>query len=321
MNDSYDFAVIGGDLRQVYLVGELSFCGKSVCHYALCAPAGGCRPIHSSNTVSSDYTAASADYMAAPDDYMTVSAVSEVSLTDACCNSACIVGPVPLSRNGLDLNQSGEEDTVSLSQILACLHSGQFFFAGCIPGNFRAEAVNRGVYVYDLMEDPSLASFNSIATAEGAICEAISTSPLNLRHSCCSVLGFGNCGRTISHYLKGMLCHLQVITDDPKELAQAALIADQTAKICEFPALAGESDFIFNTIPAVLITADLLRQLKPSVTIIDIASPPGGVDFSAAQELNIHAVQCPGLPGRYAPASSARGILETIRQILYQSFS
>ena len=288
MNNVYDFAVIGGDLRQVYLVEELYSCRKKVCHYAL-------------------YAAACAD--------------CADSLTEACADSACIVGPVPLSKNGLELNQSGVDEAIPLSLLLSCLHPGQFFFAGCIPQDFRNTAEDMGVHVFDLMENPSLTCFNTIATAEGAICEAISRSPLNLRYSSCAVLGFGNCGRTISYYLKGMLCQLQVISNDPMELAQAALIADRASDICDFHTRAGEFDFIFNTIPAVTITADLLLRLKPSVTIIDIASSPGGVDFSAAQELNINAVQCPGLPGRYAPASSARGILETIGHILNQSFS
>ncbi len=34
----YDYAVIGGDLRQVYLARELAGSGFHVCHYALCQP-------------------------------------------------------------------------------------------------------------------------------------------------------------------------------------------------------------------------------------------------------------------------------------------
>ena len=34
----YDYAVIGGDLRQVYLAAELARAGHSVCQSALCRP-------------------------------------------------------------------------------------------------------------------------------------------------------------------------------------------------------------------------------------------------------------------------------------------
>ena len=37
----FDFAVIGGDMRQVYLAGYLSECGCRVCKYALCADTPG----------------------------------------------------------------------------------------------------------------------------------------------------------------------------------------------------------------------------------------------------------------------------------------
>jgi dipicolinate synthase subunit A len=50
------------------------------------------------------------------------------------------------------------------------------------------------------------------------------------------------------------------------------------------------------------------------VTIIDIASAPGGVDFSAAQKMGISAFLCSGLPGKYAPASSASAIQKIIEK-------
>ena len=58
--------------------------------------------------------------------------------------------------------------------------------------------------------------------------------------------------------------------------------------------------------------------MKKHVTIIDIASAPGGVDFAAAARLNLSAFLCPGLPGKYAPVSSAQAIADTIFNYLGQ---
>lgn len=288
----YDYAVIGGDMRQVYLTEELADPSRRICYYALSASPkeGHCSP-----------TA-----------YLTNAA----TLQEACSVSSQLICPIPLSTDDTHLNQRVLTDGLTLQQLLDELHAGQLFFAGAIPPAFRDEAEKKGVKVYDLMEVPSLSYFNTLATAEGAICEAISMSPINLHKSRCLILGYGKCGSTLAHYLKGMSCYLDIITRDPLEQSQAALTAVHVDGIEALENRVMDYDFIFNTIPALVLTAPLLKKMKPQVTIIDISSAPGGVDFAAASELNLCARLAPGLPGKYAPASSARAIKETIEIML-----
>lgn len=77
--------------------------------------------------------------------------------------------------------------------------------------------------------------------------------------------------------------------------------------------------FIFNTVPAQFINEETLKNVDLSALIIDIASSPGGVDYDAAQRLGISALHCLGLPGKYAPASSARHLKQFIESKLYLS--
>lgn len=292
MKYNYDYAVIGGDMRQVYLVEELARHPNRICHYALCAvPDKRC--------------------------YCDTSSVDAArSLAEICSVSSRIICPIPFNKNGNLLNQSAFDEKLSANQLLFNLKSGQSLFGGCIPENFKSKASKKGVRVFDLTSNLSLCRFNSIATAEGAICEAISQSPRNLHQSSCAILGYGKCGHTLSHYLKGMFCNLYVASRQEDERAQAALVADRTGTLKEFGMCVRDFDFIFNTIPSIVITSELLAKMKRTVTIIDIASTPGGVDFTAARELGISALLCPGLPGRYAPSSSAVAIKETIEQFL-----
>ena len=292
MEYQYDYAVIGGDMRQVYLVEELAHHTNRICHYALCA-----LPDQRRFSDTSFVAAAS-------------------SLAKICSISPCIIGPTPFSRNGTFLNQSAFDEALSINLLLSNLSPGQSLFAGCIPENFELEAMERGVHVFDLMSNPSLSRFNSIATAEGAICEAIKQSPLNLHQSSCAILGYGKCGSTLSYYLKGMFCNIYVASNQEDECAQASIIADRTGTLKDFETCIGDFDFIFNTIPSTVITSELLAGMKSTVTIIDIASAPGGVDFVAARKLGISALFCPGLPGRYAPSSSAGAIKKAIEKIL-----
>lgn len=276
----YDYAVIGGDLRQLYLAEELAQHQNRVIYHALVNAPRKC--------------------------------IKSSSFEEAIQSAHCVICPIPLSKNGTHLNNNVSESNLTLSSLLNILESGQSFFAGCIPENFRNAAKENGVFVYDLMKNNALAVYNTIATAEGAICEAIQKSPQNLHHSKCAVLGYGRCGRTLTNYLKGMFCDVYVCSNEADERSLADTIADHTGTLHEFKECAEEFDFVFNTIPAKVLTAEILNKLKSSVTIIDIASAPGGVDYDAASRLNINASLCLGLPGKYSPYSCAKAINNVI---------
>lgn len=277
--ENHDFAVVGGDMRQVYAARVLEDKGYRVCRYAFCC---------GENSASSP------------------------TLKEAVARAHAIIGPTPLSADRIYLNQKSGNLPVSLAELLDCLVKGQKFFAGCIPEKFAAEAARKGVKVMDFMKQEETALYNTIATAEGAVAEAIIKSPRNLHGSCCLVLGYGRCGQTLAACLKGMNCHVRVCVRNPVQMAQAAIFAEGAFGFPELKNALPEYDFIFNTVPAMILDRELLSNVKPSACIFDLASAPGGTDFEAVEELGISAWLLPGLPGRYAPASSAEEIVRFV---------
>lgn len=284
----YDFAVIGGDLRQAVLAQILTAKGCRVCHYALCRPIDdpGCHPVS--------------------------------SLKEAVLCSENIIAPIPMTKNNMELNHQVQTGDLCLSSLISLFSEEQYFFAGCIPDKFREAAHLRNVRVFDFMDSEELSVFNSIATAEGAVAEAITKSGRNLHGSSCLILGYGRCAKTLTACLRGMFCHTTVCARKPQAMAEAAILADKAVSISDFETHLNEYDFIFNTIPAPVLLKEHLVKMKKHVTIIDIASAPGGVDFAAAARLNLSAYLCPGLPGKYAPVSSAQAIADTIFNYLGQ---
>ena len=57
---------------------------------------------------------------------------------------------------------------------------------------------------------------------------------------------------------------------------------------------------------------DAVAEAKPNALIMDLASPPYGVDLHAAWNLGLRAWREPGLPGRYCPESAARALARAI---------
>lgn len=68
--------------------------------------------------------------------------------------------------------------------------------------------------------------------------------------------------------------------------------------ILELPENVRDFDVILNTIPAQVLTREVLDKTKTDVLVIDLASKPGGVDFEAARELNIKTIWALSLPGK-----------------------
>ena len=189
-------------------------------------------------------------------------------------------------------------------------------FAGCIPPSFIDEAGKQGIVCHDYMQDEKLVYQNTIATAEGALAEAIVHFPGNLTESRCLVIGYGRCGQTLVSMLTRLGCAVTVCDNDAHARNRATICARESISPSELTTVLPEIDCIFNTAPALVLTKDLLQTISPEALILDLASAPGGVDSVSACALQRHAYALPGLPGKYAPLRSAEIMLDYILRTL-----
>ena len=66
--------------------------------------------------------------------------------------------------------------------------------------------------------------------------------------------------------------------------------------------------------PQRVLDAETLRRADRDALVIDLSSPPYGVDLEAAQSLGLQAWREPKLPGRYCPYSAALAMLRALRR-------
>ena len=83
----------------------------------------------------------------------------------------------------------------------------------------------------------------------------------------------------------------------------------------EIADLAGETDCLINTVPAPVIPNEALERLRPDAVLLELASEPG-FDRAPAEELGLHTVFAPGLPGRSAPCAAAALMRDTIYAVM-----
>ncbi len=283
----YQFAVAGGDLRQWYLAKKLAERGYQVLTYDLCKDA----EIPSASKV--------------------------FSVRELVKEADVLIYPIPFLKSKGVFGMERSEGKV----VLQNLRRGQFFFAGYIPKLIYQEMESKGVHVFDLMNDKSLSVQNSVATAEGMIAEAMIQSPKKLRGSRCMILGYGTCGRTLASYLKGIGCEVKVLEKCRWACAYAMADGMQIVEKGMLYQELEQTDMIFNTVPELLLGGEQLAHVPKEGVVLDIASGTGGVDYAAARKLGVQAVHLPGLPGKYAPYSSADIIADTVLWKLEESIT
>lgn len=282
------YAVIGGDKRQIYLLQKLLESGSSCITYGL-------NPEYLEQILSS--SAGKCSF------YQTVDTLSE-----AVASAEHILGPIPLERNGIVNCQ----EACSIAELLTYIKAGQSLFAGCIPSALMDLLTERDILCYDYMESEEISLYNSIATAEGMLAEAIVNYPYNLHKSNCLVIGYGRCGRTLADKLKGLGAHVTICARRTSVLSYADCLGYEGISMEHLGDLIQNYQLIFNTVPHQLLTRELLERLPSGSHIYDLASAPGGIDVNAAKDLGLATFSCLGLPGKYAPAASADALYDYI---------
>lgn len=164
----------------------------------------------------------------------------------------------------------------------------------------------------NLWQDETLLQENAYLTAQGAAASAMRTVHGSLQGERCMVVGCGRIGRSLNTILLNLGAKLTVVSSSESKRSQARQSGAQAVSMTEMIAALPGQRVIFSTTPAMFLDRAALEHVSPDALIIDLASPPYGVDLDAAGELGLHAVREPGLPGRYAPLSAARALFNAV---------
>ena len=128
-----------------------------------------------------------------------------------------------------------------------------------------------------------------------------------LQNARCLVIGAGRIGMLLARKLYALDAQVTVsarCTRDFARIAAAGLHALDTRRLAGH--LAG-FDLIFNTVPAPILTTEVLS-----------ASLPGGVAADTLLPDGCRVLHALSLPGKVAPLSAARAVFDTVDTILHE---
>ena len=221
---------------------------------------------------------------------------------------------LPMMSSGLNVSISGKE--ISFARLTRCLEQGALVLGGRLSPEQKAYFESGGFACEDYFSRESLVVKNCLPTAEGALQIALNETADTVFDSKVLVLGFGRTAKCCARLFNSAGAHCTVCARRPEARADAFTQGYDSFHPVRLAARAGAFDIIINTVPALMLTDNVLTSVQKSALIIDLASAPGGTDFSSAKRLGIKAVHALALPAKTAPAAAGRLIAETIEEIL-----
>lgn len=280
------FTVIGGDLRNVKLANLLLADGNSVNIYGF------------KNAGFELGIPESEDLQKAIDD------------------SDIVIGPLPCSNDNETVNAPFHPEKININEVFKIMKKNQLFIAGRISDKIIHLAGVYNVYCTDILEREEMAVLNAIPTAEGAIQIAMEEMPITLHDCRALILGFGRIGKMLAKMLQGIGVKVFIEARKYSDIAWIKSYSFKPVYINELGDYIGQMDVVFNTVPHIMLDANMLGKLKNDCLVIDLASKPGGVDFERAKAMGIKVIWALSLPGKVAPITAAKFIKETIYNIL-----
>ncbi|SEN34315.1 dipicolinate synthase subunit DpsA [Paenibacillus sp. OV219] len=191
-------------------------------------------------------------------------------------------------------------------------------YTGMAKPYLRNLCAKHGVRLVELFDRDDVAIYNSIPTAEGAVMMAIQNTDITIHGSSCMVLGIGRTGFTLARTLQGLGAKVKVGVRREEHFARAYEMGFEPFYLKDLLHHVSNIDLLFNTIPTMIVTAQIIANLPSRAVIIDLASKPGGTDFRFAEKRGIKAMLAPGLPGIVAPKTAGRIIADCLSRLIME---
>lgn len=163
-----------------------------------------------------------------------------------------------------------------------------------------------------LLERDDVAIYNSIPTVEGTIMIVIQHTDTTIHSSNTLVLGFGRTGQSVSRAFSALGAKVKVGTIKSDDKARITEMGLTSFDLKELEKVVMNADIIINTIPALVLTEQIISNMPLHTLIVDLASKPGGTDFDFAKKRGINAILAPGLPGIVAPKTAGKIIANVL---------
>lgn len=230
--------------------------------------------------------------------------------------SDVIIFSLPMLDANGNINTPLSDVSVTLEECFDYILPDTVVLAGMVPEHVLEFAEKRGIEIVDYYQREEFIVLNAVITAEGAVEIAMKELPITLFGSICLITGFGRVAKALAQLLPAFGAEVRVVARKHSDLAWIKIYGCTPVHISQLDEHLKDIDVLFNTVPAVLLDEEKLSKLGRKCLVIDLASKPGGVDFETAKSLGLKTIWALSIPGKVAPITAGKIILDTTFNIL-----
>jgi dipicolinate synthase subunit A len=227
-------------------------------------------------------------------------------------SSDYIILPLPYTKDGKNISSPFSSNLIPIDEI-ASIGKDKIFFGGML-GNLTL-----GKASFDYYENEELKILNAIPTAEGALSIALNESTETIHGCKTAVIGFGRIGKILGNMLHKLNSDVAIMYRSNKDDAWCSAFGLSGHNIRDIKKILKDRKIIFNTVPHILLTKEILSSLRKDVIIIDLASSPGGVDLEEGKKQGLNIIKALSLPGKLSPVTAGKAIKKCISNIIYDN--
>jgi dipicolinate synthase subunit A len=240
------------------------------------------------------------------------------SLADLPRPADMLVLPMPCG-NGLNIPCTHcANGQLSCTEFAACLNKNAVVTGGKMGTPMIEFFHSLGFDTADYFRREELIIKNCVPTAEGALALAMRETDTTVSGMRILICGWGHVAKACARLFSAVGARVCIAARNSGQLAEAESLGLETFELGQLFVRVGGFSLIINTVPALILTREVVCETKKDCLIIDLASKPGGTDFSACAELQRRAVHALSLPGKCAPITAGEIIADTVLNIYHE---
>jgi len=231
-------------------------------------------------------------------------------------NSDVIIAGTPFTTEEDFLFFPLTDTKIKAHELIDLLREEQILIAGSINAGLMSYAKETGKNVVDLLNNECFALQSAVPTAEGAIKIAIEKTDYTLSTSTVMVIGFGRIGSVLAKMLQGMGAKVFVVVNNIVDFAKAQSLGHKAVMHKDINDYLLKTDIVMNTATNDVLTEKNFFYIDKDALVIDLSSPPFGIDTRLNGLYGIQVIWARALPGKIAPRSVAYYMRDVIYEIV-----
>ncbi len=221
-----------------------------------------------------------------------------------------IVLPFPLTRDG-ETVFSMVSPAIPFSEIPRFADSGALVLAGGSSPRLAEVCAEHSLSLVNYAASETLTLRNAALTAEAAVPLLVNSCDGSLLGSRVLILGYGRIARALAARLAPFGCAVTVCARRPETRAEAELDGFTALPLSEIDH--GDYDYIVNTVPAPLLTAEDFSHIKSGAVFLELATLP-----NSPPAPHVRYIHGAGLPGRCSPKTAGKYIAEELSRLIQE---